>query len=87
MTDDGGSTGNQDSNLGDIGCLSNKDCQGTLPSINQPYGNPCLGTQLTKDIGGTHIRIPNLPNVNAFQNMPGNIGSRNGTEKITQYYD
>ena len=87
MTDDGGSTGKQESYLGCTGCLSNKDCQGTLPHINKPYGDPCLGAQLTESVGGTHVPIPNLPNVNALENMPGNIGSGNGTEEVTQYYD
>ena len=42
---------------------------------------------LWRPIGGTHVFIPDLPDINAFENMPGNVGGGDRAEKITQHND
>ena len=69
-----------------MGCLGNKDSQGTLAGINNSYENTGLVTQLAKGIGGTHILIPYLPDISAIQDTPGDIGSGDRAEDITQNY-
>jgi len=63
-----------------------------LPSCPEEVGkahqdDSCLVAQLTENVGSTYVPIPNLPNINALQNMSGDISRGNGTEEVTQYYD
>ena len=86
VTDDGGGTRRQNNYLGHTSGLRDKDSQGTLAGIYQPHGDPRLAAELVKGIGGTHVLVADLPDVNAPHNMPGNVGGGDGAEEITQYY-
>ncbi len=66
MTDYSSGTGKHYDNLGHTGYLGNKDSQYVFAGINNAYRNACPATQLTKDIGGTHVLIPHLPDIAAL---------------------
>jgi len=45
-----------------------------------------LGAQVTVGIGGAHILVAHLTDVNVLDHMSGKVGGGDGAEEITQQY-
>ncbi len=54
--------------------------------VGQPDDDSRLRPQVTVGIGGAHVQVAHLTDVNVPDHMSGKVGGGDGAEEITQQY-